>query len=196
LINVLIIIILVIIIIIASIMMIPFHITLNLGNKGMDIKGYFRITWIKIKILQREIPSEKKKKEEVEEEVEKKERAEWTLDRIIKVLNLFLESMPYLENIIYAIFRSITLEKFNLDLNLGLDSPVDTAEMAGVFWSLLPTVNLIPKVYINMRPVFMKTTLEGNLDFELKIKLLWIVIESLKAISKKPVRNLINEVRA
>jgi hypothetical protein len=162
----------------------------------MDIKGYFKITWIKIKILQREIPSEKTKKEEVEEEFEKKERAEWTLDRIIKVLNLFLESMPYLENIIYAIFRSITLEKFNLDLNLGLDSPVDTAEMAGVFWSLLPTVNLIPKVYISMRPVFMKTTLEGNLDFELKIKLLWIVIESLKAISKKPVRNLINEVRA
>ncbi|MFY9639037.1 MAG: hypothetical protein WAK14_09590, partial [Methanobacterium sp.] len=99
-INVLIIIILVIIIIIASIMMIPFHITLNLGNRGMDIKGYFKITWIKIKILQREIPSEKKKKEEVEEEVRKKERAEWNLDRIIKVLNLFLESMPHLENII------------------------------------------------------------------------------------------------
>lgn len=192
-INILIIIILVIIIIIASIMVIPFHITLNLGNRDMDFKGYFKITWLKIKILRREIPSEEEKKEE---KVEEKVKAEWTFDRIIKVFNLFLESLPYFENIIYAFLRSITLERFSLDLNLGLDSPVETAEMAGVFWSVLPMINLIPKVSINMRPVFMKTTFEGDVYFELKIKLLWIVVESLKAITKKPVRNLINEVRA
>ena len=191
-INILIIIILVIIIIIASIMVIPFHITLNLGNRDMDFKGYFKITWLKIKILKREIPSKEDKKEE---KVEKKVKTEWTLDRIIKVFNLFLESLPYFENIIYAFLRSITLERFRLDFNIGLDSPVDTAEIAGVFWSILPMVNLIPKVSINMRPVFMKTTLEGNMYFEIKIKLLWIVVESLKAITKKPVRNLINEVR-
>jgi len=193
LINILIIIILVIIIIIASIMVIPFHITLNLGNRDMDFKGYFKITWLKIKILKREIPSKEEKKEE---KVEKKVETEWTLDRIIKVFNLFLESLPYFENIIYAFIRSITLERFSLDFNIGLDSPVDTAEIAGVFWSILPMVNLIPKVSINMRPVFMKMTLEGNIYFEIKIKLLWIVVESLKAITKKPVRNLINEVRA
>jgi Protein of unknown function (DUF2953) len=174
-------------------MVIPFHITLNLGNRDMNFKGYFKITWLKIKILRREIPSEKEKKEE---KVEEKVKAEWTFDRIIKVFNLFLESLPYFENIIYAFLRSITLERFSLDLNLGLDSPVETAEMAGVFWSILPMINLIPKVSINMRPVFMKTTFEGDVYFKLKIKLLWIVVESLKAITKKPVRNLINEVRA
>ena len=174
-------------------MVIPFHITLNLGNREMDVKGYFKITWLKIKILKREIPSKEEKKEE---KVEKKVETEWTLDRIIKVFNLFLESLPYFENIIYAFIRSITLERFSLDFNIGLDSPVDTAEIAGVFWSILPMVNLIPKVSINMRPVFMKMTLEGNIYFEIKIKLLWIVVESLKAITKKPVRNLINEVRA
>ena len=174
-------------------MVIPFHITLNLGNRDMDFKGYFKITWLKIKILKREIPSKEEKKEE---KVEKKVKTEWTLDRIIKVFNLFLESLPYFENIIYAFIRSITLERFSLDFNIGLDSPVDTAEIAGVFWSILPMVNLIPKVSINMRPVFMKMTLEGNVYFEIKIKLLWIVVESLKAITKKPVRNLINEVRA
>ncbi len=174
-------------------MVIPFHITLNLGNRDMDFKGYFMISWLRIKILKREIPSKEEKKEE---EVEKKVKAEWTFDRIMRVFNLFLESMPYFENIIYAFFRSITLERFSLDFNLGLDSPVDTAEIAGVFWSVLPMVNLIPKVSINMRPVFMKTTFEGNIYIELKIKLFWIVVESLKAITKKPVRNLINEVRA
>ena len=173
-------------------MVIPFHITLNLGNRDMDFKGYFKMTWLKIKILKREIPSKEDKKEE---KVEKKVKTEWTLDRIIKVFNLFLESLPYFENIIYAFLRSITLERFSLDFNIGLDSPVDTAEIAGIFWSILPMVNLIPKVSINMRPVFIKTTLEGNMYFEIKIKLLWIVVESLKAITKKPVRNLINEVR-
>jgi hypothetical protein len=180
-------------------MLIPFHFILNLGNKGLDYNGFFKITWLKIKILKREIPSkeeEQKEEKKVEKEVEKKPKKEWTLDRIIKTLNLFIESMPYFENIFFAFIRSITIERFNMNLTLGMDSPVDTAAMAGLFWSVLPVVNLIPKVSIRMQPVFMKSTFEGEIDFELKIRLLWIVVESLKAIIKKPVRNLINEVRA
>jgi hypothetical protein len=173
-------------------MLIPFHITLNLDNKGLDYNVYFKVTWLRIRILQREIPA----KEEEKKEVEKKAKAEWTLNRIIKIFNLFLESMPYFENIFYAFLRSITIEKLKLNLALGMDSPVDTAQMAGFFWSLLPTVNLIPKVSIHMNPVFMKSTFEGNLEFEVKIRLFWIAVEGLKAITKKPVRSLINEFRA
>jgi hypothetical protein len=54
--------------------------------------------------------------------------------------------MPYFENIFYAFLRSITLVRFKLDLKMGMDSPVDTAELAGFFWSLSPMVNLIPRV--------------------------------------------------
>ena len=113
-------------------MLIPFHITLNLNNKGLDYNGYFKVTWLRIKILKREIPEKEEKKEE-KKEVEEKPKAEWTLDRIIKIFNLFLESMPYLENIFYAFLRSITIEKLNMNLSLGMDSPVDTAQMAGFF---------------------------------------------------------------
>lgn len=150
---------------------------------------------MKIRIIKRDIPTEKKE-EKKEEEVKKKTKKEWNLDRIVKVFNLFLEALPHFEKVLYAFFKSITLERFNLDFIMGLDSPVDTAQMAGFFWSLLPMVNLVPKISINMRPVFMKTTFEGNLELELKIKLLWIAVESLKAFTKKPVRNLISEVRA
>lgn len=194
-INVLFIIIFVIIILIASIMMIPFHITLNLGNFGLEFNGYFKITWMRISIFKRDIPSKEEKKEEKPKRKEKV-KAEWNLERIFKVFNLFLDAMPYLRNILYTFFRSITLVRLKLDFKMGMDSPVDTAELAGFFWSLSPIINLIPRVSFNMSPVFMKTTLEGNLEVELKIKLLWIVFESLKAITKKPVRNLINEVRA
>ena len=154
-------------------MMIPFHITLKLNNKGLEAKGYFKVTWIKIRILKRDIPSQDK--EEKEKEVKKKTKSEWNLDRIIKVFNLFLEALPHFEKVFFAFIKSITLERFDLDFILGLESPVDTAQMAGFFWSLLPMVNLVPKISINMRPIFMKTTFEGNLEIELKIKLLWIV---------------------
>jgi len=176
-------------------MMIPFHITLNLGNFGLEFNGYFKITWMRISILKRDIPSKEEKKEEKPKRKEKV-KAEWNLERIFKVFNLFLDAMPYLRNILYTFFRSITLVRLKLDFKMGMDSPVDTAELAGFFWSLSPIINLIPRVSFSMSPVFMKTTLEGNLEVELKIKLLWIVFESLKAITKKPVRNLINEVRA
>ena len=61
-INILIIIILVIIIFLASIMIIPFHITLNLGNKDMEVMGYFKVNWMRIRILRREIPLQRGKK--------------------------------------------------------------------------------------------------------------------------------------
>jgi hypothetical protein len=175
-------------------MVIPFHITLNINNKGLEANGYFKVNWMKIRIIKRDIPSEKKEKKE--EEVKKKKKSEWNIDRFIRVFNLFLEALPHFEKVLYAFFKSITLERFDLDFIMGLDSPVDTAQLAGFFWSILPMVNLVPKISINMRPIFLKTTFEGNLEVELKIKLLWIVVESLKAFTKKPVRNLISEVRA
>lgn len=195
-IYVLIIIMLVIILFLTSIMMIPFHITLNLDNKGLEFNGYFKVTWMRIKILKRDIPSKEEKKQEEDKKKDKKrDKAEWNLDRILKVFNLFLEAIPHFEKVFFAFVRSFTLERFCLNLRLGLDSPVDTAQLAGFFWSILPLVNLIPRVSIYMHPEFMKTTFKGHLELELKLKLLWIVLESLKALTKKPVRNLINEIR-
>lgn len=191
---VLIIIILVILLILASILMIPFHISLNLKNQGIEYNGYFQLTWMRIRLLKREIPSEEEKEEEKKEE--KKEKAKWTLSRVQKVLNLFSESLPYFERIIRAFIRSISLEKFNLNLTLGLESPVDTAMLSGLFWSLASIINTIPKVSINMKPYFMQNKLDGQIEVEFKIKLLWIVVEAIRAFTKKPVRNFISEVRA
>lgn len=193
-ISVLIIILLVIILIIASILLIPFHITFSVGNQGFKYNGYFQVKWLKIRIIKRELPPEAKEVEEKEKE--EKPRAEWNLDRIVKVFNLFLEALPHFERIFWAIIRSIDLERLWLDLRLGLDSPVDTAEVAGIFWSMASVINLIPKVTVNMKPEFMQTTFGGKFEIEFKVRLFWIVIESLRAFTKKPVRNLINEVRA
>jgi hypothetical protein len=196
LITILIAIILVIIIIIlASILLIPFHVTLNLGNKGLKYGGFIKITWIKIRILQRDLPPEKE--EEKKEKVEKKEtKSEWNIDRIVKVFNLFLDALPHFEKIIMAVVRSIDLERLWLDLKFGLDSPVDTAQIIGIFWSVASVVNLMPRVSVNMSPEFFQTKFDSTLELEFKIRLFWIVFEALRAFTKKPVRSLINEVRA
>ena len=185
----------IIIIIIASILLIPFHVTLNLGNKGLKYGGFIKIIWIKIRILQRDLPPEKE--EEKKEKVEKKEtKSEWNLDRIVKVFNLFLDALPHFEKIIMAVVRSIDLERLWLDLKFGLDSPVDTAQVIGIFWSVASVVNLMPRVSVNMSPEFFQTKFDSTLELEFKIRLFWIVFEALRAFTKKPVRSLINEVRA
>jgi len=196
LINILIILVLVVVLIIISLLMVPFHITLNLKNKGLKVNGYVQIKWMKIRIIKREIPSETSEEKKEEKEEKKEESAKWNLDRIVKVFNLFLESLPHFERILCAIYRSVNLERFLLNLKVGLDSPVDTAMIAGVFWSMNSVINTIPMVTVTVHPQFMEPVLEGQVELEFKIKLLWIVAESIRAITKKPVRNLISEVRA
>jgi len=190
-------IILAIIIILASIMLIPFHIILNFSNKGLKFQGDFKVTWIGIKILRRKIPSENEKPTEKEEKNEEgTEKAKWDVDRILKVFNLFLDAFPYLKKIFQAFSRSFTLERFHFDLTMGLDSPVDTAQLSGLLWSFSSVVNVIPRVNIQIRPEFIETKLDGHVEVEVKLKLLWIVLELMRAYTKKPVRNLINEVRS
>ena len=195
-INILIIIVLVVVLIIMSLLLIPFHITLNIANQGLEFNGFVQIKWMKIRILKREIPSETPEEEEEEKEEKKDEGAKWNLDKIVKVFNLFLESLPHFERILMAIYRSVYLERFWLNLRVGLDSPVDTAMIAGVFWSMNSIINTIPRVTVTLNPQFMKPVLEGRVELEFKIRLFWIVAESIRAIIKRPVRNLISEVRA
>ena len=195
-INILLIIVLVVVLIIISLLMVPFHITLNIENQGLKFSGFMQIKWMKIRILKREIPSETPEEKKEEKEKKEDEGEKWNLDRIVKVFNLFLESLPHFERILMAIYRSVNLERFLFNLKVGLDSPVDTAMIAGVFWSMNSIINTIPRVAVTVRPQFMEPVLEGQVELEFKIRLLWIVAESIRAITKKPVRNLISEVRA
>jgi hypothetical protein len=196
LINILIIIVVVVVLIIACLLLVPFHITLNIGNQGLNFKGFVQIKWMRIRIIKREIPSETPKEEEEEKEEKEKEGTKWNLDKIVKVFNLFLESLPHFERILVATYRSVTLERFWFNLKIGLDSPVDTAMIAGVFWSMNSIINTIPRVTVTINPQFMEPVLESRAELEFKIRLLWIVTASIRAITKKPVRNLIREVRA
>jgi hypothetical protein len=183
-------IILILALILLAILLIPFHISFYIQKREMNISGYFRIRWLKIRIIQRDIPTEKK-----EEEKEVKKERKFNLEQLLKILNQFIEAFDYIKPLIPAFLRSITLKNLSLDLNLGFYSPVDTAMINGYIWSISSILNKIPLISISTTPDFQESKLEGSFELNLKLKLLWIVIASLKAFTKKPVRDLVGSIR-
>jgi hypothetical protein len=158
----------------------------------MNISGYLKIRWLKIRIIQRDIPAEQKNKEEKKEE--KKER-KINLEQLLKILNQLIDAFDYITPLIPAFSRSITLKKVSLNLNLGFYSPVDTAMINGYIWSISSILNNIPLISISTTPDFQESKLDGSFELNLKLKLLWIVIASFKAFTKKPVRDLVGSIR-
>jgi hypothetical protein len=167
-----------------------------LNVNGLKVKGYFKLTWIKIRLIQKEFPDkeikEKKKKKEIKE---KDKEQKFDIGRLPKIISLLYESSPHLLRIFNAFLKSTTFERFHLKFKLGLGSPYDTALMSGYLYSLIPLLNLIPKACFFFEPNFQKEGIEATINLNIRIMLFWIVIESLRAVIKKPVRSLLNELR-
>lgn len=175
-------------------MVIPFNIFLNLNVNGLKINGYFKLTWIKIKLFRREFPDKeiKEKKKEIKEEGKEQK---FDIGRLPRIISLLYESSPHLIRIFNAFLKSTNFQKFSFKLVLGLGSPYDTALISGYLYALMPLLNLIPKLCFIFEPNFQKEGIEANINLKIRIRLLWIVIESLMAIIKKPVISLLNELR-
>ncbi|OEC87043.1 MULTISPECIES: DUF2953 domain-containing protein [Methanobacterium] len=183
-------IILIILIIVTGILVVPFHIYLNIYNTGFKITGTFRLTWMKIKLIQREIPSEKQAPKK-----ENEKETKFEISRIPKILSLLVESWPYLERVFNSFLKSTSFEIFSLNLILGLGDPADTATVSGYFWAASSLLNLIPNAYISLEPDFLNEKIEADATLKIKIRLFWIVVELIRAFTKKPVRALLKELR-
>ncbi len=189
-------IILILALILLLILFIPFHISFYLNKREKDIRGNIQIKWLKIPIFKRSIPEKKEVKDkEIEKKKEKKKEKEkktkLSIDNVFKVINKFNAAFEHLIPILHAFLKSIKLEKLSLNLNLGFTSPVNTALFSGYFWSVSSIINIIPLVNLSITPDFQKTRYDGSLDFELRFTLYRIVGASLKALTKKPVRELL-----
>ncbi len=183
-------IILIILIFVAGILVVPFHIYLNVYNTGFKVNGTFRLTWMKIKLIQKEIPPEKQSQKK-----ENEKETEFEISSIPKILSLLVESWPYLERVFNSFLKSTSFEIFSLNLTLGLGDPADTAMVSGYFWAASSLLNIIPKAYISLEPDFLNEKLEANATLKIKIRLFWIVVEIIRAFTKKPVRALLKELR-
>lgn len=186
------IIILILVLILLAILIIPFHISFYLQKREEDVRGKFKISWLRIRLIERKIPSEEEEKEEKKKE---KKESKFNLDQFLEVINKFLESLDHLKPIFKAFIKSISIENLSLHLDLGLYSPVSTAMISGYFWSISSILNLIPPVNLSITPDFQKSKLDGSVELNLKIKFFWIVGALIRAFTKRPVRDLFRSVR-
>lgn len=173
--------------------MVPFQISLKFYRKNSVNEGYFRLRWLKIRLIHRKIPSDKKKPKK--EKIEKKEGKKIDFNRIPKILEYFGESLPYIMNVFEAFLRSVSINKISINSIIGLDSPADTAIVSGYLLGLASVVNILPKTNFTVDPDFNKERIDGSILVEMKLRLFWIAVESLKAFTKKPVRSLFGELR-
>lgn len=189
-------IILILALILLAILFIPFHISFYLKKRDEDIRGNFQLKWLKVRIIKRTIPEEEEKEEKEEKEKEeKKKKTKFDVDTFLEILKEVKESIKYLTPIIRAFLKSIKLEKFSLNLNIGFTSPVSTALISGYFWSVSSILNLISSVNLSITPDFQNSKLDGTLELELRLTLFRIVAALIKALTKKPVRDLIRSMR-
>ncbi|MGC9516528.1 MAG: DUF2953 domain-containing protein [Methanomicrobiales archaeon] len=185
---------LIILFFVISILVIPLHITFELFKSDSKVNGFFRVTWIRIKLFQRIIPSPEKPTEEKKEEKKKKEKTDF--NKILNIFNDFIEALPYLNRILFQVFRSITIEYIKVRIKLGFQSSADTAVMTGYLWSLAAILKFIPKISFFVKPDFQNERLDFSFKIKFKLKLIGIVLEFIKAFMKKPVRIFIKDLRS
>ncbi len=156
-----------------------------------------KISWLGLTLIKRRIPSTKKTQKEEKEEKKEKEKQKWDRERIEKVLSLFNESWPCMLQILHSLMDSIKIQEIRLNLQLGLESPADTAIVTGYIWAFTASTRYItPSIPdISIHPDFEKKILDGFLNLKLKIRLYRVTKELIRALTKKPVRSLISEMR-
>lgn len=183
--------------ILLSFLLIPLKLSLYLNKQGTETGGKFTLRFLGITLFSRKIPEDKT--DEKEEKEEKKEKAEkkdkFSLERILKILKLFKESLPYIYGLMTSIYNAMTIEKFSVNMNLGMESPADTALFTGYIWSFTYPLNALTRIDVNINPDFQRRVLDGNFQMDIDIRLIGIVVEVIRAYTKKPVRELIKEVR-
>ena len=175
-------------------LLIPFQISLEFHKLGSNFKGNFTVRWIGIRIFQRKIPEKEKLKDKDEKEEEKEKK--FDLKKLLRILNLFIESWPCIQRLFFAFVRSWSLEKFRANLTLGFENPYDTAIITGYLWSLTYPTNILTHLDASITPEFNDQVLDGDLEININLKLLRIVVEGIRAITKKPVRKLFQEMRS
>jgi len=185
------------VLILLSFLLIPLKLSLELEKQGSELKGLFSLRFLGIRIFSKEIPEDEKDKEEKveEDEEETDNKDEFNLKRILNILRLLKESWPHIYRLITAFYRSVTLEKFSLNLTLGMESPADTALFTGYIWSFTYPLNALTRIDAVITPDFQRRVLDGNFQMIINLKLIWIVVEAIRAYTKKPVREMIQEMR-
>jgi hypothetical protein len=85
------------------------------------------------------------------------------------------------------------LNDFQIKVLFGLESPVDTVQLTGVFLSIKSVITCIDKTSLIICPKFNERVFESSLSLEFQMKTS-IILKMIQLYTKRPVRKLINEL--
>jgi len=201
--SILLIILLVIVLLAACILLIPIHISFELLKDGPLMRGSYKIQWMGLTLSQNEFPGMGAKvgREEVGEGVrvgEAKEEAKAGSDRGTmlskKNMKLLKDSLPSIASTATDLIRCISIKRLDCSLALGMSDPVDTAIISGYIWSASAALGGFWRTGIQLVPDFSGQRLDGSIITEFRVRLLNVAVASIRALSKEPLRKLIESM--
>lgn len=134
-----------------------------------------------------------KPKDDSEENEEEKGLREKYED-VKPILKELKKSKEELESFLNKILKAIDLKKLEGNLIIGLTDHATTIKIASWIWSIGAIVNSKKAALLTVEPKFTEVILDFEGKIELKTNLLLLLIYSLILLSKKNIRELINEL--
>ena len=156
----------VILLVIAGLLMVPFHISLNLRKEGFCVFGFYELTFLGFVISKRELPGPKRSKDEMEADLRAEhkvtadEAPEPDSGRFQKEPLMLIDVFPAFYRFLKNIFSCIHIERLSCSIFFGLNDPSDTAVVSGYFWALIAMLSMpvsmpvsMPGAYIRVYPI-------------------------------------------
>ena len=195
----------------AALILVPFHLCLDLKIDGFSVTGFYKVKWFGLTIRRVELSGpgededikrlEDKKKTKIRtvsagKDVKKDnadKRSKFDRQRFLKDPRLFIDALPSFFSILKDLMRTVHIERILLNITLGLDDPANTAILCGYLWSMASFVSK-PSAIIRIDPYFGGDRLIGSANAEVWGRLLWVMLAFIGALREKPIRRLLKEM--
>lgn len=153
-------------------------------NYNEKFKGLINISLIGISIYKKEIPNKNENKKNNKNNKSKKDNK-----TLIKEI---IKNKSEIKKILKILKKNSKYQTIG-KIRFGLNSPVDTAEIAGILWGLTGIINNKNR-NIQIEPIFNKEIIEFEFKSEIKINILIFTIKIMNIIIKEPMKTLIKNI--
>jgi hypothetical protein len=184
----------VLVLVLLSLLLIPFHLLIDIHKDGPLVSGRYELVWFCLPLLKRGISGsvydilrmQGHREKAVAEEPEA-EQEEFTPRSDLQAI---LEALPALARAFRELLGSIHMEKLFCHLRFGSGDPADTAFYSGCLWPFIVGLSSWG-AHLFLQPCFEEEVLEGSLIAELKASLIWFIVPLLKVLREERARRLL-----
>ncbi|NMB85445.1 MAG: DUF2953 domain-containing protein, partial [Methanothrix sp.] len=105
-------------------------------------------------------------------------------------IKFMLDAIPAAIPTLKDLSKSINFQKVSCSLCFGLEDPAQTAVMSGYLWSAASAADPL-RASIHIEPCFEEERLDGDITFELGVRMLWSSVALIGALREKKIRELL-----